>query len=139
MSRDVGDVRVLAAVGALALLLWAAFSFICRLLCWPRTGKFAVAALLLIGAAAAHFIGTYGIFIDKGMARNVVQTDWREATDLLSFRFALDVALRGILPVCPSCRRVRDGRGEWRELESYLREQASSEVRHDLCAQCAAR
>ena len=98
MSRDVGDVRVLAAVGALALLLWAAFSFICRLLCWPRTGKFAVAALLLIGAAAAHFIGTYGIFIDKGMARNVVQTDWREATDLLSFRFALDVALRGILP-----------------------------------------
>jgi PAS domain S-box-containing protein len=48
-------------------------------------------------------------------------------------------ALRGILPVCPSCHRVRDGRGDWRELENYLREQASSEVRHDLCAQCAAR
>ena len=48
-------------------------------------------------------------------------------------------ALRGILPVCPSCKRVHDASGEWRELESYLRERASSEVRHDLCPQCAAR
>jgi PAS domain S-box-containing protein len=47
-------------------------------------------------------------------------------------------ALRGILPVCPACKRVRDGGGAWRELESYLRERASAEISHDLCPECSA-
>jgi PAS domain S-box-containing protein len=48
-------------------------------------------------------------------------------------------ALRGILPMCPTCKRVQDSAGGWRELESYLRERASSEIRHDVCPQCAGR
>jgi len=46
-------------------------------------------------------------------------------------------ALRGLLPVCPSCRRVHDPVAGWRELESYLRDCAATEVRHDLCPDCA--
>jgi len=46
-------------------------------------------------------------------------------------------ALRGLLPVCPNCHRVRDHVGGWRELESYLRDAAATEVRHDLCPDCA--
>ncbi len=47
-------------------------------------------------------------------------------------------ALRGILPVCRSCKRVRDAEGRWRELESYLRERASAEILHDVCPECSA-
>lgn len=47
-------------------------------------------------------------------------------------------ALRGILPVCPSCRRVRDSGGGWRELEAYLRERAAAEITRERCPECAA-
>ena len=66
------------AVAGLALVLWSLFALLARLLCWPRVGKFAIAMLLVVAALAAYFIGSYGIFIDKGMMRNVLQTDWRE-------------------------------------------------------------
>eukprot|EP01136_Pigoraptor_vietnamica_P008253 Opistho-1_new@43370 len=54
--------------------------------------------LLVIAALPAYFISSYGILIDKGMIRNVLQTDWQEATDLLSLPLLLDFAWRGLLP-----------------------------------------
>ena len=86
------------AVAGLALVLWSLFALLARLLCWPRVGKFAIAMLLVVAALAAYFIGSYGIFIDKGMMRNVLQTDWRESADLLSLPLLLDFAWRGLLP-----------------------------------------
>jgi PAS domain S-box-containing protein len=46
-------------------------------------------------------------------------------------------ALGRILPVCSSCRKIRDPVGHWRELEAYLRKCADSEVQEVLCPDCA--
>jgi PAS domain S-box-containing protein len=46
-------------------------------------------------------------------------------------------ALQGMLPVCTSCKKVRDPQGYWSELETYLRERATAKVEEALCPDCA--
>lgn len=46
-------------------------------------------------------------------------------------------ALRGLLPICTRCRKVRDDDGYWSELGQYLREAAGTELTHGICPDCA--
>lgn len=45
--------------------------------------------------------------------------------------------LKGLLPLCSSCQKVRDARGTWRELEDLVCEQSEASFRQDLCPSCA--
>lgn len=44
--------------------------------------------------------------------------------------------LRGLLPVCANCKRIRDGEGAWQAMESYLQKQAGLQVTHGVCPEC---
>jgi hypothetical protein len=44
--------------------------------------------------------------------------------------------LRGILPICCKCKKIRDDRGYWREVEMYLRERTDAEFSHGYCPTC---
>ena len=45
-------------------------------------------------------------------------------------------ALRGILPVCPSCRRVREQDGRWSDLETFVRASANAAISREACPDC---
>jgi K+-sensing histidine kinase KdpD len=45
--------------------------------------------------------------------------------------------LRGLLPLCAWCKSIRDGRGSWEQLETYLRDTLDVEITHGICPQCA--
>ena len=45
--------------------------------------------------------------------------------------------LRGFLPICASCKSVRDDAGYWREVEDYLGEHSDLSFTHGLCPPCA--
>jgi hypothetical protein len=47
--------------------------------------------------------------------------------------------LEGILPVCSSCKKIRDDRNNWHEIESYIRDRSDAEFSHGICPECAAR
>jgi hypothetical protein len=47
--------------------------------------------------------------------------------------------LKGILPICASCKRIRADGGKWEAVESYVREHTNAEFSHGLCPECAAR
>ncbi len=47
--------------------------------------------------------------------------------------------LRGILPICASCKRIRDGHGYWHQVENYVRDHAEVEFSHGICPECAAK
>jgi DNA-binding NtrC family response regulator len=47
--------------------------------------------------------------------------------------------LRGIVPICASCKRIRDEAGAWQEVESYVRARSHAEFSHGLCPPCAER
>jgi len=44
--------------------------------------------------------------------------------------------LSGMLPVCQSCRKIRDENGEWNELETYVKEKMESDLTPVLCPEC---
>lgn len=54
--------------------------------------------LLIATSAASYFMNQYGVVIDKSMVQNVIETDFREATELLSWKMALTIAVLGVLP-----------------------------------------
>lgn len=45
--------------------------------------------------------------------------------------------LRGLLPICASCKKIRDDEGYWSQIESYVREHSEAEFSHGLCPDCA--
>ena len=48
-------------------------------------------------------------------------------------------ALRGILPICSSCKKVRSDQGSWQQIESYIREHSDADFSHGICPECAQR
>ena len=47
--------------------------------------------------------------------------------------------LHGLLPICASCKKIRDHRGYWHRVENYLQEHAEVEFSHGICPECMAR
>jgi len=46
--------------------------------------------------------------------------------------------LRGLLPICSNCKKIRKEDGSWSQLEAYLRENSQAEFSHGVCPDCAA-
>jgi len=45
--------------------------------------------------------------------------------------------LRGILPICASCKKIRDDKGYWKKTEAYIREHSEAVFSHSVCPECA--
>lgn len=56
----------------------------------------------------------------------------QELTDAL----ARIKTLRGLLPICASCKKIRDDQGYWQKVELYLAEHTNAEFTHGLCPDC---
>lgn len=44
--------------------------------------------------------------------------------------------LRGLLPICASCKRIRHGKDEWESVESYVTAHSEAMFSHGLCPEC---
>ncbi len=44
--------------------------------------------------------------------------------------------LSGMLPICGSCKRIRDDEGYWQQIESYISNHSDAEFSHGLCSDC---
>lgn len=47
--------------------------------------------------------------------------------------------LRGMLPICSSCKKIRDDKGYWNQIETYIRERSDADFSHGICPDCARR
>ncbi len=58
---------------------------------------------------------------------------------LAELQAALDKVklLSGFLPICASCKRIRDDQGYWQQIESYIRDHSEAEFSHGICPDCA--
>lgn len=45
--------------------------------------------------------------------------------------------LSGFLPICASCKKIRDNKGYWKEVERCVSEHSEAEVIHRICRDCA--
>lgn len=44
--------------------------------------------------------------------------------------------LNGLLPICSSCKKIRDDKGYWQQLESYIESRSEALFSHGLCPDC---
>jgi DNA-binding response OmpR family regulator len=57
----------------------------------------------------------------------------------LSLRKALAQVkkLSGFLPICASCKKIRDDKGYWQQIEAYIHDHSEAEFSHGICPECA--
>jgi len=68
--------------------------------------------------------------LDEGTGRvDLVVEEFRDVTELLDLR-------EGILPICASCKKIRDEEGTWRRLEAYIHDHTGADFSHSLCPEC---
>jgi len=44
--------------------------------------------------------------------------------------------LSGMLPICASCKKIRDDKGYWTQIEAYIRDHSEAEFSHGICPEC---
>jgi PAS domain S-box-containing protein len=47
--------------------------------------------------------------------------------------------LRGLLPICSSCKKIRDDHGYWNQIESYIKTHSEADFTHGICPDCVVR
>jgi len=47
--------------------------------------------------------------------------------------------LSGFLPICASCKKIRDDKGYWNEVEAYIKKHSTIEFSHSICPGCVAK
>jgi PAS domain S-box-containing protein len=91
----------------------------------------------------------YPIFDDGGkiralaiFANDVTETKQAEISlvmerDKLHAALAKIKKLSGMLPICASCKKIRDDKGYWNQIESYIRKNSEAQFSHSICPKCA--
>ncbi len=68
--------------------------------------------------------------------RRAVQRASSQEEDGEDEEYAPVKVLSGLLPICASCKNIRDDRGYWQSLETYIREHSEADFTHGLCPEC---
>ena len=45
--------------------------------------------------------------------------------------------LGGLLPICATCKKIRDDKGYWKQIEDYISDHSEAQFTHGICSECA--
>jgi len=67
------------------------------------------------------------------------QTEEERERLILELRQALSEikTLSGLLPICGSCKKIRNDKGYWEQMEIYIRDHSEADFSHGICPECA--
>ncbi len=68
--------------------------------------------------------------------RKARELELRRSNDDLQKALKEVKVLRGLIPICASCKKIRNDGGFWQQLEEYLGEHSEAEFSHGLCQPC---
>lgn len=83
-------------------------------------------------------IGRVWSFRDITRSR-LAEIERKELIDELQAALAEVKKLSGFLPICAHCKKIRDDRGYWSQLETYIQEHSEAEFSHGICPECLKR
>jgi PAS domain S-box-containing protein len=66
-----------------------------------------------------------------------VQTEREKLITELQDAMSSIKTLRGLIPICASCKKVRNDDGYWQQVEVYVRDHSEADFSHGLCPECA--
>ena len=69
----------------------------------------------------------------------IKQTDKEKSEAIKELHKALEEVktLSGFLPICAACKKIRDDKGYWNQIEAYISEHSEAEFSHGICPECA--
>jgi PAS domain S-box-containing protein len=81
------------------------------------------------------------IFGDQGEVNFIVEelndvTELIQSTEIIEHLKRELNTLRGIIPICYACKKVRDDKGYWQQVEAYVRDRSEAEFSHSICPEC---
>lgn len=79
--------------------------------------------------------GSFGA-ITNITERKLAEMALQEANDKLQRALEQVKTLRGIVPICMHCKKIRDDKGYWNQVEVYVRNHTEAEFSHGLCPDC---
>ena len=82
------------------------------------------------------FLGTQGIARDI-TARKQAEEERQKLHGKLQEAFDNIKTLKGLLPICANCKKIRDDEGYWNQIEVYIRDRSDAEFSHSICPDCA--
>ena len=71
--------------------------------------------------------------------RTLAEQERERLTRELKEAIARVQTLSGLLPICAWCKRVRDDKGYWKQIETYIRDHSEVDFSHGLCPDCQKR
>lgn len=71
--------------------------------------------------------------------RKKAENDLIEEKDRLQKALQEISTLKGLLPICSSCKKIRDDKGYWKEIEEYIAAHSDAQFSHGICPDCARR
>ncbi|MFH2122563.1 MAG: cache domain-containing protein [Pseudomonadota bacterium] len=109
--------------------------------------------LIYISLAILLLIGCLSSFIFSQQLRNLKRRQIAETeveqyrqnleklveertVELLSAQSKIKI-LKGFLPICANCKKIRDDKGTWNQIESYIRDHSEAQFSHGICPVCA--
>jgi hypothetical protein len=111
-------------------------------ICWPDGAVFG--ALCAVdgnenswGVEADNLLRTFRDAIEAHLSLVLTVEELNKRNSELEEALREVRTLRGMLPICASCKKVRDGQGYWRQIETYVEAHSDIRLSHAICPDCA--
>lgn len=85
-------------------------------------------AMRLFAYVVAIFL-IYRIYKNVARQKEILITELQDAMKNIR-------VLRGFLPICASCKKIRDDKGYWSQIESYISKHSEARFSHGVCPEC---
>jgi len=80
---------------------------------------------------------TSALTLKKEMdCRKLRETELRRSNEELQQALREVKVLRGLIPICASCKKIRNDGGFWQQIEEYIGEHSEAEFSHGICQPC---
>jgi len=83
-----------------------------------------------------NVVGAMASFVDI-TRRKQTEMEREDLIRKLQTALAKIKTLRGLVPICASCKKIRDDQGFWHQLEVYVRDHSEANFSHSICPECA--
>jgi len=130
VGLDYRGVLVLAAYEPVQDLNWAIVA---------KIDMSEVRAPFIKAAAISGFLGLFAIIVGTIIfikLTNPLINNLNKTVAELEEALASVNQLSGLLPICASCKKIRDDKGYWTQIEAYIRDHSEAEFSHSICPEC---
>jgi hypothetical protein len=91
----------------------------------------------IVDARIAELRTAYERLREEDAKRRQEQAEREKLIGELQEALAKVKTLSGFIPICASCKKIRDDKGYWNQIEAYLSAHSEMEFSHSLCPECA--